>query len=487
MNFKINIHRLMLVFFIVSMKTGWAQTTITNKGTDITNKSNIYIKGNYVHGPSSNASIANGGTIFIQDSIINHSPNHVFVTNSGKVILNGSSKQYITGDSSIHFYHLVIHKPQEEVVLKQNILVRDSLTLIKGNIFLNGSTIHLDTAGRLSGESNISRIYGSNGLVTARRFIDSSRAGLSDNIAGMGIYVSTKEQFGYVNIERGHEAQAYSGDTSVLRYFNFIPVNQWATGVIDTLKIAFLDEEIISGEGSYKIFSSDDNGLEWRNKGGFADQQNNYVTSATVSPPEVGKARFTIFTTENYATCLPNDPNYISAVFLVSTMVYAGDSTHFVQLTSPDPLVYAWDFGDGITNKTDFSPYHIYQLVNSDTSLYLASMTVTNGLCSDTRKKKINVVPKPALKAGHSLFIGFESVNLYPNPSEGFFNLDVKLTGDSEIIIKVMNMQGKFLEERIVRTAKAREDFDLSSYSSGMYFVQIKAGDDIRVVKLVKQ
>ena len=478
---------ILLSVFIMLALQGWSQTTVTNKGTDITTKGNIYIKGSYVNGPSNLAKIANGGTIFIQDSIVNKSQNHVFITNRGKVVLNGQGQQVIAGDSAIHFHKLEVNKPANEVVLNQNIKVRDSLTLTNGNVFLNGKTIDLDTAGRLAGEKNTSRVYGNTGKLTARKFIDSSRARISNNQAGLGIYISTKAQFGKVDIERGHVQQNYGGDTSIHRYYNFIPVNTLNTGKIDTLKIAYLDDsETIEGESNYKIYSSNDNGIEWRNKGGFVDTANNFVTTTTVSPPEIGRARFSIFATENFATCLPNDPKYISAVFLVSTTVYDGDSTHFVQLTSPDPTAYSWNFGDGTITNAEDSPYHIFQLINADTTQYQVAMTVTNGLCSDTRKKNIKVVPKPALKIGQSLFIGFESINSYPNPTEGYFNLDVVITNDSEISIRVMNMQGKLLEERIVKTTKAREDFDLSNYNSGMYYVQVKVGEEMRVVKMIK-
>lgn len=476
----------LLCIFSLAATTALAQTTVSNKGTDITNRGNTIYLGSYINGTSPNARVANSGTIYIKDSLVNTSPNHVFVTRKGKVVFNGEGLQVISGDSSVHFNQLEVNNPFSELRLNQNIQVSDSLIFTKGSIFLNGNVIDLDTAGILVGESNSNRVYGRSGAIKTRRFIDHNRANLSENLAGLGLYLSTKEQFGYVLIERGHQEQVYAGDTSIYRYFSFTPVSN-ATGLIDSLKIAYFDWETIAGESNYKIYSSVDNGVEWRNKGGFVDTANNFIVTTTVSPPEIGKATFSIFSTENFATCQPNDPNYISAIFLVATTVLNGDSTHFVQLTAPAPTTYTWNFGDGTIDNSTYSPYHRYYLIDDSTaSEFPVTMTVTNGLCSDTRKKIIRVVPRPPLKLDHPMYAGLEWVHLYPNPAQQLFHLEVKSVSDEEVTIRIVNVQGETLEERKVMASQLNEAFDLSHYTPGMYFVKLQLGEEMRVVKLVR-
>jgi len=478
--------RAILLSFVISVYVfsfNWAQTTITNKGVEITNtKSTIYINGNYSN--EANASIANGGTIYISGDITNNSDTCLFTTRAGKVLLNGVSPQNISGNVSIQFYNLEIDKFSNEVQLQQTIQVHKQLLLSNGNLFMNGHTIELDTAGFLEGENENKRVYG-DGLLRAKRFIDSSRARLVINQAGLGLYISTKEQFGYVMIERGHQQQSYNGDTSIFRYYNFQPLTVGNKGLIDTIKLAYLSSETVGEEKDYKVYALPDFGAQWKNKGGQVDEVNHFVLSTTVSPPEIGRARFSVFSTENNATCLPNDPSYISAVFLVSTNVYAGDSTHFVQLTSPEPTSSSWNFGDGVIGN-EFSPFHIYQLESEDSIQYKISMTVSNGVCSDTRNKYITVHPKPALKSQEDMFIGFTNVNLYPNPGSGTFNVEYKLAGNAEVFISVMDLQGKMIERRSLQINDTKEYFDLSSYGAGMYYVKLQAGEDTRVLKMVK-
>ena len=50
---------------------------------------------------------------------------------------------------------------------------------------------------------------------------------------------------------------------------------------------------------------------------------------------------------------------------------------------------WMWDFGDGFSNSTDFSPIHEY----FDVGTYQVSLVVFNGVCSDTATAQIIIDP----------------------------------------------------------------------------------------------
>jgi hypothetical protein len=460
----------------------YSQGTITNKGADITNLGNLYVKGNYENYYSGRS--ANGGTIFIGKDIINYSDSTLFVTDTGRVVLNGLGIQNITGNKEIHLYDLTIDKQHGEVKLNNNIKVTDTLHLVNGNINLNGKNIDLVTKGTLYQEKNTSRVYGNSGLVKVAPYLGSPL--ITFNIAGLGLYMASQTTTGVTKIERGHYEQNSNGDTSIFRYYNIYASDSL---VIDSIKINYFDAEAIAGESTYKIYTSENNGIDWMNKGGKVDTINNYMLTSTITPPLLKNFRITIFPIENFATCLPTDPNYISAVYLVPTKgLLNGDSIHFVQLTNPQPASYVWDFGDLNSSVTEFSPIHVYHLqVDTIATAYLTSLKVTNGICSDTRKKKVLVNPIPPQKVGFTnTFITFKNINLYPNPSTGFVNLEIDISTDADILIDVTDTQGKSLYKKTINATSVKEGLNINQLDSGIYYIKLTTGEDMRVLKMVK-
>jgi hypothetical protein len=461
--------------------TGWSQFIVYNKGISITNaSSDIHIKGSYLN--ESNGNIANGGRIYISEDLINNSNNAVFATKAGKVIFNGIVQQNIAGTSTINFFNLDINKPLGNILLGQNAIINDTLKLSRGSLNLNSKNIDLLGTGYLANENNANRIFGNSGLIKALRLFQ--HPGLSENIAGLGLYISSKDNFDTTYFERGHRIQTFSGDSSIYRYYNFTPTNP---GNIDTLKFSYLDNsETIPNEYLYKIFSSDNDGLLWKNKGGLIDTINNFVLTTTVSPPDLGKTRLSVFPTENFATCLPNDPNYISAIFLVSTQATNEDSVKFVQLSTPNPQSFTWNFGDTRT-ATEESPFHVYHLsIDTIASSYPVTMTVTNGICSDTRKKTIQINPATNALRNMATFKGISFIQLFPNPNEGICNLEVSTFEVVDLLIDIIDSEGNSIHKIIRRTDNFNEPLNFDQFASGLYFLKVQAGNDQRVVKLVK-
>jgi hypothetical protein len=470
------------LFNLVLLTSGLtlAQVTVYNKGTSITvSRGRIFINGNYINESSGN--IANGGEIHISKDIINNSDNGLFTTRAGTLVLNGNGLQNISGNAIIDLFKLDVNKPSGNIVLQKNLIIHDSLRLLRGSIDLNSFNIDLLGTGRLAFENNKNRIYGASGVVKALKLFQ--HPALSENIAGLGLYISSGNNFDTTYFERGHSVQTFAGDSGILRYYNFSPSS---AGHIDTLKFSYLDNsETIPDEFLYKVFMSD-NGTDWKNKGGLVDTIHNFVISTTVSPPDINKVRFSIFPTENFATCLPNDPNYISAVFLASTTASNGDSLKFVQLSTSDPQSFAWNFGDSCTSIEE-SPYHVYHLpIDTIASSFPVTMTVSNGICSDTRKKTIEIVPATNSLRNMASFNGISLASIFPNPNSGVFTVDISTFDQTDISINLMDSEGNTVNKMMARGIYFNRQINIEQLSPGLYFLKIMAGNDHRILKLVK-
>lgn len=178
------------------------------------------------------------------------------------------------------------------------------------------------------------------------------------------------------------------------------------------------------------------------------------------------------------------DPDPITSRFLVATFVNTGDSVKFVQLSYPDPVLFAWDFKDGITS-TASDPYHIY-LRGGD---FDASLMVTDpNSCSDTKSKVITVRfvrPDDELEIEVPFVEIIRSI-LYPNPTSGKMNLDIKLNQETEIMISIYSVNGKFIQSKKITLKDTEVEFDVSQFAKGVYILKVSINNDERLMKFVK-
>ncbi len=83
---------------------------------------------------------------------------------------------------------------------------------------------------------------------------------------------------------------------------------------------------------------------------------------------------------------------------------------------------------------------------------------------------------------------GVVDVTLYPNPTDGIFA--IKYNADSEIgevSIKILDINGRslFSEKFIAESVKFSRNYDLSTYSNGLYIVQIITSKGVKTKRIV--
>ena len=77
-------------------------------------------------------------------------------------------------------------------------------------------------------------------------------------------------------------------------------------------------------------------------------------------------------------------------------------------------------------------------------------------------------------------------VNIYPNPTKGFIIIDIDDDSENAYSIEVLNIIGQrvYSEKEIMNRNLV---IDLSSYSTGIYFVKISKADQLFIKKIIKQ
>lgn len=76
-------------------------------------------------------------------------------------------------------------------------------------------------------------------------------------------------------------------------------------------------------------------------------------------------------------------------------------------------------------------------------------------------------------------------INVYPNPSNGVFTLDITTPKTKSFDISIMNLAGKVVDQFQIEQANIiSKRIDLSKYDSGFYFIRITDGDETVMKKI---
>ncbi|MCK5846249.1 MAG: T9SS type A sorting domain-containing protein, partial [Bacteroidales bacterium] len=77
--------------------------------------------------------------------------------------------------------------------------------------------------------------------------------------------------------------------------------------------------------------------------------------------------------------------------------------------------------------------------------------------------------------------------NVYPNPTDGFINLDIVTKNESKLIVNIYNMLGVSLYTNSLSIDEIQIlKLDISEYKTGLYFISVSDGYNVSVKKILK-
>jgi PKD repeat protein len=139
-------------------------------------------------------------------------------------------------------------------------------------------------------------------------------------------------------------------------------------------------------------------------------------------------------------------------------------------------ISYFWDFGDGNTSTTQ-SPSHTYAAAGN----YLVCFTVSDDCGADSSCQNTNVIsigmPEPSL---------FGQLRAFPNPNAGIFTLQGNLLADLPLEVRVADLVGKVVYESELSAGfgEFSQRIALDQAVPGLYFVQVRAGEEVHTLKI---
>ena len=166
-------------------------------------------------------------------------------------------------------------------------------------------------------------------------------------------------------------------------------------------------------------------------------------------------------------------PVYLTAAFSASVLTGQWPvQVAFTDNSTGSPDSWLWDFGDGNTS-IEQNPQHTY----NDTGLYTVKLKVCNGTVCDTLTKTsyINVLPNGMVEVGVEL-----AANLYPNPNDGNFTLEISDKSRHDLRLHIYNSLGaEVYSEGFESRGQTTKSLRLGNLSPGVYFVHLNTGDQI--------
>jgi PKD repeat protein len=149
--------------------------------------------------------------------------------------------------------------------------------------------------------------------------------------------------------------------------------------------------------------------------------------------------------------------------------VFGTSTVGFTDLSVNSPTTWFWAFGDGSVS-TQQNPSHGYLFAGQ----YYVCLTASNACGSASFCQWINVT---VVGEADPVFVE-GSLNIYPNPSAGLFNLRAELSKAADVQLRVTNLVGQEVWQMAAgrQSGTMTSEIDLRNMAKGIYILEVNAG-----------
>jgi PKD repeat protein len=131
---------------------------------------------------------------------------------------------------------------------------------------------------------------------------------------------------------------------------------------------------------------------------------------------------------------------------------------------------FTWDFGNGNIATTDTASFTYGQ-----NGAYQVTLTVTNGCGTADTTFTVNV---QGISIEETTLA--RSLNVFPNPNNGDFNVSFLLDANEQVDIRVLNPAGQIImSENLGKIDKYEGNINLSNVAKGLYILQIETSQGV--------
>lgn len=162
------------------------------------------------------------------------------------------------------------------------------------------------------------------------------------------------------------------------------------------------------------------------------------------------------------------------------TMVNGYTYTFTNTSTGSQPMTITWNFGDGSPLDNTPNPTHVY----TANGTYTVLLTIQTPCGIDQVIQTVVVTG-----VGISESVSSINIELFPNPTSGQFTISIENSGADDIAIEISDMEGRkvmALSDK-VNGSIYEQQFDISNFANGVYYIKVISGSEMKIEKLVLQ
>lgn len=409
-----------------------------------------------------------------------------------EVIFNGSVIQSIGGNDSTTFYNLTLNNTLNDeynLILEQDINVKNDLTLTNGILKLNQQIVNLGTTGNIIDENNDNYIFCEcpNAYIRAVRTINDAGVEVDAGNIGLGITPGIDRPLGTLEIIRRHQRIENADGLleSISRVYEVkdilgsqIPNNG---DLKATLKVKYLTHELNGiTEQNLSIYRQPDLLVDtWFEYGGSVDlgeqkvifeNWNGFsgITLSEVNSPLPIKLTSFVSKCEGKIPVLKwtTESEQNSDYFQIER---SRDGFEWIEVSKVQAYGYSnttkeYKFYD--LNSGSFEGYYRLKQVDFDGKFEIFSPIYSN--CIEVKGTEYDI---------------------FPNPTKDEFFIGIRSDINEKVNVSITDFSGKIIKETSVEIKKGYtlEKFDLSQYPTGIYLITIISNNNKYIHKVIKK
>jgi hypothetical protein len=335
----------------------------------------------------------------------------------------------------------------------------------RGMLELNGSNITLGESASLSEtetDSYSSRVYGASGVITTTRNLNSPT---DENIAGLGIEITSASDLGSTTIRRGHQQLQSGSGSSIMKWFDINPANNESLDatinfhyfMADVDPVEYTDFSLYKQDKEYADGEAYDETLSWEKITTTGPGENETYVTAT------GINSFSRWTIGSADTPMP--------ISLLSFDATAQNNQVILRWKTASEINNDFFTIERSTNGKDFHPLkkiHGAGTTHEENHYQAKDTNPVKGISyyrlRQTDFDGTTEVFKPVSVAIHDLYSN--DITFYPNPNNGIFT--ISWNGEKDLAFRIIDITGRIVYENSVGSINT---FDASYLKPGMYSI----------------